>query len=101
MCVAKRHVCFTPESDRKSRHAQKAMSALHPKADMCLQLGMSALGQKRTLAASQAILFDQIVSASEERWRNGKSEGFGGPEIDSKFIFGRRLHWQISRLLTF
>jgi hypothetical protein len=35
MCVAKRHVRFTPNSDRKSRHAAMVMSALPPKADSC------------------------------------------------------------------
>jgi len=35
MCVAKPHVRFTPNSDRKSGHPQNAMSALPPKADMC------------------------------------------------------------------
>jgi hypothetical protein len=33
--AAKRHVRFTPNSDRKSRHAAMVMSALPPKADMC------------------------------------------------------------------
>jgi hypothetical protein len=35
MCAAKRHVCFTPNSDLESDIPQKAMSALPPKADMC------------------------------------------------------------------
>src|SRR5262245_32703296 len=35
MCAAKRHVRFTPNSDRESRHPQTVMSALPPKADMC------------------------------------------------------------------
>jgi hypothetical protein len=35
MCAAKRHVCFTPNSDRESEIPQMAMSALPPKADMC------------------------------------------------------------------
>src|SRR5262249_53240636 len=35
MCSAKRHVRFTPNSDRESGIPQKAMSALPPKADMC------------------------------------------------------------------
>ena len=39
MCSAMRHVRFTPNSDRKSRHAAKVMSALHLKADMCGALG--------------------------------------------------------------
>ena len=35
ICSAKGHVRFTPNSDRKSRHLPKVMSALLPKADMC------------------------------------------------------------------
>jgi hypothetical protein len=34
MCSAKRHVRFTPNSDRKSGHAAMVMSALHLKADI-------------------------------------------------------------------
>jgi len=43
-------VRFTPNSDRESGFPHKVMSALPQKADMCMQLGMSALCQKRTLA---------------------------------------------------
>jgi len=35
ICAATSDVRFTPDSDRKSRHAAMVMSALHPKADMC------------------------------------------------------------------
>jgi hypothetical protein len=35
MCAAKRHVRFTPNSDRESGHAAMVMSALLLKADMC------------------------------------------------------------------
>src|SRR5262249_21408288 len=35
ICSAKRHVRFTPNSDRESRHRQTVRSALPPKADMC------------------------------------------------------------------
>jgi len=35
MCNAQTDVRFTPNSDRKSGHAQIVMSALPPKADMC------------------------------------------------------------------
>jgi hypothetical protein len=34
----KRHVRFTPNSDRESEFPQQAMSALPPKADMCSAL---------------------------------------------------------------
>jgi len=35
ICAAKRHVRFTPNSDRESGLLQTTMSALPPKADMC------------------------------------------------------------------
>jgi hypothetical protein len=35
ICSAIGHVCFTPNSDRKSGHPQNAMSALPLKADVC------------------------------------------------------------------
>jgi hypothetical protein len=35
VCVAKPHVRFAPNSDRKSGHPQNAMSALPLKADVC------------------------------------------------------------------
>src|SRR5262245_36510143 len=69
ICSAQADVCFTPNSNRESRHPQRVMSALPPiataKADMSLascplfprkqtcavQDAMSALGQKRTSRA--------------------------------------------------
>jgi hypothetical protein len=49
ICDATAHVRFTPNSDRKSGLPRKVVSALPPKADMfAVQLGMSALGHKRT-----------------------------------------------------
>jgi len=38
MCGAKRHVRFTPNSDRESGLPQKVVSALTPEADMCAAL---------------------------------------------------------------
>src|SRR5262245_29912706 len=55
MCVAKRNVRFTPNSDRKSRHPQKVMSALPPKADMCGALADVCYGP----IADMAVLFDR------------------------------------------
>src|SRR4249919_1132620 len=45
-------------------------------------------------------LLDHVVSAGQEcRWYS-KAERFGCLEIDQQFVFGRRLHRHISRLLT-
>src|SRR5262245_23965788 len=45
-CAAKRHVCFTPNSDRESEIPQKAMSALPPKADKCSAIANVRFGPK-------------------------------------------------------
>jgi hypothetical protein len=59
MCAAKRHVCFTPNSDRESEIPQKAMSALPPKADMCGATGNVRFGPKADIPIS----FDHFISA--------------------------------------
>jgi len=46
MYAAKRHICFTPNSDRESEIPQKVMSALPPKADMCSALAHVRFGPK-------------------------------------------------------
>jgi len=43
MYAAKRHICFTPNSDRESEIPQKVMSA---KADMCSALAHVRFGPK-------------------------------------------------------
>jgi len=44
ICGAKRHVRFTPNSDRESGFPHKPMSALPPKADMCSTLAYVRFG---------------------------------------------------------
>jgi hypothetical protein len=71
------------DSDGESGFPHKVMSALLPKADMCGATRDVRFGPIADIR--KGILFDQIVSASEERRRNGESECLGGLEID---IFG-------------
>jgi len=52
MCSAIPDVRFTPNSDRKSRHAQMVMSALPPKADMCGATSDVRFGPKADIGAS-------------------------------------------------
>jgi hypothetical protein len=93
---------------------QKVMSALPPiataKADICasscplyprkrtcaVQLGMSALGQKRTLLA----LFDHLVGPREQRWRHSETDRFGRFEIDYQLVLRRCLHRKVCRLFA-
>jgi hypothetical protein len=73
---------------KRTYAAQNVMSTLHPKADMCGATKDVRFGPIADIR--KGILFDQIVSTSEERRRNGESECLGGLEIDSELIFGRK-----------
>jgi hypothetical protein len=55
ICSAPTHVRFTPNSDRKSRHAQMVMSALPLKADMMGQLFLTRINADGTSCACTAI----------------------------------------------
>src|SRR5262249_20790802 len=69
-------------------------------ADHAVQLGMSALGHKRTHAPQQiTLLFDHLVRRIQKARRHGEAERLGGLEVDYQFELGRSLHRQIGRLL--
>jgi hypothetical protein len=63
ICGAKRHVRFSSNSDRKSRHPQTVMSALPPKADMCGALGHVCFGPIADMA--NLIDFGHFLCAAE------------------------------------
>src|SRR5262249_31347293 len=70
MCAAKRHVCFTPDSDRECEIPQQAMSALPPKADMCSAVVHVCFG---SIADIVAFIFTRLHSAARsperrKRW---------------------------------
>jgi hypothetical protein len=68
MCGAKHHVRFTPNSDRESEIPQRAMSALPPKADMCIATSDVRFGPKAdSCTAAKQSLFDHLVGAVEQR----------------------------------
>src|ERR1700688_3314203 len=45
-------------------------------------------------------LFDHFVGAGEQRRRHGKAKYLGGFQVDDKFVFGWRLHWEVGGLLA-
>jgi hypothetical protein len=77
ICAAKNDVRFTPNSDRKSRHAAMVMSALHLKADVCGANRYVCYGPEADIA-----LFDHLVSALLKRQRYVQSERLGCLEIN-------------------
>src|SRR5262249_44124319 len=52
---AQTHVRFTPNSDRKSRHPHKVMSALPPIADMCGATAHVCFGPKADSGADRMV----------------------------------------------
>ena len=63
---------------------------------------MPHLGHLRTHAPQQTTtLFDHIVRTCEQRRRHCETERFGCLEVDDQHVLGRRLHWQVGRLLAF
>jgi hypothetical protein len=55
------HVRFTPNSDRKSRHAQMVMSALPPKADMRSATNDVRFGPEADISSKQK---DRLAAVS-------------------------------------
>ena len=49
---------------------------------------------------SEHVLFDDLVSAGEQRLRNVEAERFCGLEIDNQLDFSRPLDGQIGRLIA-
>src|SRR5262245_63913043 len=71
---------------------------LYPQKRTCaVQLGMSALGHKRTSAAS----LDHFVSAEQEGFRDRQANCPGRPKIDSQLKSRRVLYCEVGRLGTF
>jgi hypothetical protein len=67
-CSAKRHVRFTPNSDRKSGHQFRVMSALPPKADMCSALADVCFGPKADIPTKHRIVVFEPVVARNNRF---------------------------------
>src|SRR5215469_2898108 len=79
MCAAKRHVCFTPNSDRESEIPQKAMSALPPKADNRLSASGRFKGSFRraceTHRVRTGIVSTSLIRIPPRPTRNDRGSG--------------------------
>jgi hypothetical protein len=78
ICSATAHVRFTPNSDRKSGHPHKVMSALPPKADRCSAKRNVGYGPEADIR-----LFNHLVGRHQQIVRDGKSERFSCFQIDN------------------
>src|SRR5262249_61287533 len=95
MCIATAHVRFTPNSDRKSRHAQMVMSALPPKADICSAQAHVCFGPiADSCSAARVSLFDHFVRDGHYPWRQLDAEHSRRLYVDDELEFGRLQHWQ-------
>ena len=63
ICAATSHVRFTPNSDRKSRHAANGHVCFHPKADMCSALAHVCFGP----IADTALSADHFASCAARK----------------------------------
>jgi|SRR6516165_330616 len=78
---------------------QNGMSALTLKADICSARADVRFGQKRTHAAQQmGSLLDHLVSAGEQRWRQGQTEHPSGLDIDHQLERCCLYDWKVRRL---
>jgi hypothetical protein len=50
--------------------------------------------------AANSVLFNHLVGAGEQRWRDVEAKRFGGLEVDDQLVLHRRLHRQVGGLLA-
>jgi hypothetical protein len=46
--------------------------------------------------AANSAYSNDLIGAGEQRWRHRNSEWFRDLEVDYRFVFGQRLHGQVS-----
>src|SRR4029450_9284094 len=75
---------------------------LYPQKQTCaVQLGMSALGQKRTHAAQQkGSLFDDLIGGDQQARWNCQAKCLRRFAVDDSFELRRRLHRKVSGFCT-
>jgi len=88
----------TTLSTRQKSLRKQTESLQRGKRRMCAMFCREHVQQRAVYVSSN--LFDYLVGAGENRWRDGQAERFRGFEIDHELGSGRLLKRQISRLLT-
>jgi hypothetical protein len=66
----------------------------------CSACGSAATWLDRPQPRDERCSLDHLVRRGQKRFRDGEAEGFGGLiKVDGQLILGRRLYWQVRRLL--
>ena len=95
-----RHISTLPNSDLSRC---PLACPLTPESGRVADMGTGSNSARTGLmqCSNEDALFDHLVGAREQRWRDGEAERLGGLEIDHQLVFGRCLHRQVGRLLAF
>ena len=83
ICIAKGHVCFTPESDIKCDTGECPLWA---------KSGLMHRGKKR--------LFNQLVGTHLKLMRNREAESLRNLKVDHQLVLRGRLHRQVARFFS-
>src|SRR6516164_2516491 len=83
-----------------SSKAVSGSSAILVGGSSCVFMATPSADAANHTALQRASLLDHLVGAGEQTIWHGKAERLGGFQIDRQLVFGRRLHWQIGRLLA-
>src|SRR5262245_28923669 len=96
VCAAAAKSCCRLSAALDNFEVQLSCPLYPPKEDTCICTSASLLWAN----GGHLVLFDHLVGTGKQCRRNGEAEGFGGFEIDHKFVLGGCLHRHVGRLLA-